>query len=492
MVKSKIANDIVSKISNKAVIVVISAIFALSITPKFAYDLLDFIFFAPIVGFVVYAIIKILLHIVSKSLGYTYELEIDKSIPKRAIKEMLESRYIEVPKLSSNVEPSNEQIISDQQFKYLLEQEDRIKNQLISKIENIDVKNCKYYQELKEDIINNLSEDQSINSLYNMISSMVINGKINIMYNYQNEASLNAKTKFYQVIADMSQYNYAIDLEKYEKRRQALLKHVEYGNQLIKSFSQELFIKQKGYFGEESVEKEIKIYDDYITYLSNIRFEVDGISVETDGVIVCDKGVFALEIKNYGKAGDTIILRKDGKIIIRDKNKRERVLDVVQQHNRHCALKQKRINKELKELGIDHEYIIINPIIVIANNDVDIINESDIKILRASSVIHEILSTKENYLSKEIQKSIIEIVEKNKLPLKSYPVINIEEALSNTLTNISTGISYLSDVMNLNEEVYKLIDKNSYIDIEHMNIINKGIYDGKQNAFYQIVIDIKS
>lgn len=492
MIKTKVASDTIKKIFSNPVIIIISIIIGGNITGKMVNHTLDFLFFLPIFTFIVYGVIKILLSILERILQKLYKQEINISIPKQKIKAMIEHNYIEVPELNSIMEVENEKIASDKCYEYLKEQEDRIKNSIINHIHQINPKNNEYYRELKEVILKNISEETSIRSLYNMLISLVMNSKITIAHSLEDNNAIDAVNMFYETIGEMSKYNYVLDLQKYENRRTSLLKYVEHGNLLIDQFIKEISIKQKGEKGEKNVEEQMKLYDDYITYLTNIRFEVDNTSIETDGIIVSDKGIFSLEIKNYGDENDTIVLRKDGKLSIINKYNKERQLDFVNQHNRHCGLQQKLINSELKKSGINTDYIIINPIIVIGNDKVNIENESDIKILRASSVIHEILKIKENTLSKEVQNEIVKIINDNKLELKSYDVINIENSLSIVLDNLVKGINYLIEVCNLNEKVYNTISQNSHIEITSLNLMNNNLFNGERSSFYQFAIGLKN
>lgn len=53
-----------------------------------------------------------------------------------------------------------------------------------------------------------------------------------------------------------------------------------------------------GLDGEKFVDEYLKIYEDEIINLSNMRLEVEGDSIENDNILITRKGIFILEVKN--------------------------------------------------------------------------------------------------------------------------------------------------------------------------------------------------
>jgi ribosomal protein L27 len=88
------------------------------------------------------------------------------------------------------------------------------------------------------------------------------------------------------------------------------------------------------------------MYKNVWNHLSNIRFEVDGQSVESDNIIICTRGIYTIEVKNYGSKGNySIQITKDGQWIkVSPNGKSEAKKDVTTQMNRHIAYKQNKVN----------------------------------------------------------------------------------------------------------------------------------------------------
>lgn len=185
-------------------------------------------------------------------------------------------------------------------------------------------------------------------------------------------------------------------------------------------------ITQKGKHGEDSVIKFLNYYKDNYIILENILVDFDGETSESDAIIVCDKGVFVIEIKNHGNVNSTLSISSDGRWAMIKNGKKEFKDNVFEQNNRHCAINQTILNRELKNRGINMDYIKCNSIIVIANDKVEIDNESSNAILRKSEIITYIenlqTSTK---LSKDIQEEIADIFKSKNLPPKKFPVTDL-------------------------------------------------------------------
>lgn len=207
-----------------------------------------------------------------------------------------------------------------------------------------------------------------------------------------------------------------------EKRNQAF-------NVIRESLSKatmEAILTKKGYDGERYVANTLSLYKDNYIILNNIRVELEGKSSESDFVIICDKGIFVIEVKNHGNANSSIEISSDGRWVM-NKNGRKEVKDNVSaQNNRHCAINQSLINKALKENGYDGEYIKCKSIIVIANDNVEIKNHSMNTVLRTSEIITYIENLNSEYeLPKDLQEEIKGILLTNNLPAKKYPVNDI-------------------------------------------------------------------
>lgn len=178
---------------------------------------------------------------------------------------------------------------------------------------------------------------------------------------------------------------------------------------------------KKGESGEEYVEKQMSILSDKYFVRQNVLLpSADELSQtsETDAYIVTAKGIFVCEVKNWGGAGQTIKVTKDGQWSIIKSGAREAKESPVAQNSRHCLATE----KYLKNKGIDK--IRIKPLIIIANDMVFVENEGDNAIIRASEIYSYIegLNLPEIY-SEEEQKQIIELFEDCKIE-ERYFMIN--------------------------------------------------------------------
>lgn len=221
----------------------------------------------------------------------------------------------------------------------------------------------------------------------------------------------------------------------------------------------------KGTIGEERVSQHLSLYKDIIINLKNIRFEIENTTVEADNILVCEKGIFCIETKNYGNADDIIEISKDGRWK-RWKNGYEiPINNISNQHNRHIGIMQRLINKELKKRGFNVGYIELEPIYVIANDKVTIENNSeDITVLRASSIQPFIKRyVTENKLSKDVQEAIVEIIMDYKQPLKKYPILDYSEPIKYHFDKLISDIESVYGYLELFNEYIKLIESNGYI-----------------------------
>jgi uncharacterized protein YozE (UPF0346 family) len=219
-------------------------------------------------------------------------------------------------------------------------------------------------------------------------------------------------------------------------------------------YSMEHYSISVGLEGEKKVNEELSLYDDMLVNMPNVRFEVQGLSVETDNFVISPFGIFAIEVKNLGSSGNfKIKIEKDGRWVKIFRNSSEVMKNVTSQTYRHIGLNQKLINQELKKLGYS-DYIQIKPLIVMANENVEIINESDVPIVRISNIYHHI-----SKFPKELDEDIIfatkKIVEDNMLPSKKYEIEDISNYIKDTAEYLQTSMSYYDNIYKILKEIEK-------------------------------------
>jgi hypothetical protein len=195
-------------------------------------------------------------------------------------------------------------------------------------------------------------------------------------------------------------------------------------NQIIEEYQKDLNLISLGLEGERRVQQELKMYDDYFQIINNIRIEYEGMSVEIDNIIICPQGVYLLEVKNLGQSGKySLKISKDGRWTKLIGNEEKPMDNITSQQNRHVAVIQRLINKKMKEIfGEEIPYIFTTPIIVIANENVDIFNESDLPIYRISNIYRYIINNSNTVLSKEYISEIIKVLESHRVSLRKYSV----------------------------------------------------------------------
>lgn len=136
-------------------------------------------------------------------------------------------------------------------------------------------------------------------------------------------------------------------------------------------------IEQKGLAGENEVEQYISRKMD-CRVLSNVvlpevRESADAPKTsETDLLVISDTGVYVCEIKNYGKAGQTLSVQPNGQIIKKDYYGREleNMGSPFYQNARHT----KAVKSVLEAAGLGD--MPVYSVVIIANTDVNVENNS--------------------------------------------------------------------------------------------------------------------
>ena len=205
----------------------------------------------------------------------------------------------------------------------------------------------------------------------------------------------------------------------------------QYFMNLQRVVQKETFRCEKGIEGERRVNKELELFSDNILNLQNIRLEQYGSSVECDNVLITDFGIFALEVKNIGDNSKnmTIIIHKDGQWEKQIGNKSYKMDNITLQHNRHIGIMQRFMNEKLTMYYGEHKYEYIKPIIVIANDNINIRNFSNITVIRRSNIYHSIVQGRQNNYSSRFRDEIADIFRLNSKYAKKYPVRDIKREL---------------------------------------------------------------
>lgn len=212
----------------------------------------------------------------------------------------------------------------------------------------------------------------------------------------------------------------------------------EYVQEAHESYSKELGIIASGNRGEERVENELALMKAYCTYLSNVRLEVEGNSVETDSIVFSPNGIFFLEVKNFAEKGNySLRIAKDGQWQqVYPNGDVIPMKDVQAQNNRHIFLKERFIREQWEKLyGEAAPRIQYHSVIVIANDHVIIDNESDVPVIRISQLYHHIMKFQDNH-TQEVLDKVKNIIRSNQLPPKEYAVHDYTKGIEEYRTRI--------------------------------------------------------
>ena len=254
---------------------------------------------------------------------------------------------------------------------------------------------------------------------------------------------------------DKSDYTVLLSIEEFDKRLETLFRQkynigfvdtksyfVGRKNEILQAledWNQEkekvIWSIKQGVEGERRIVDNMKLILQEGHLLESVRIEHMGLSAESDIVYIGSTGVYSLEVKNFGEKGNwSIHISKDGQWQkVFPNGKREPMKDVGNQVNYHMAVKERFLNEKLKELyGESAPKVKVNPVVVIANDTVMIDNESDLPILRASS-IYRYIEQGQNILTNEWQEKIAELLIEHSLPGKKYEIPNFVARLENIL-----------------------------------------------------------
>lgn len=249
-----------------------------------------------------------------------------------------------------------------------------------------------------------------------------------------------------------------------------------------------------GLDGEKFVDEYLKIYEDEIINLSNIRLEVDGMSIENDNILITRKGIFILEVKNIGASGSySILIENDGRWIKKFSNNSQEVItfNATEQNDRHIAILQKFINNKLNRSIQQHNYLNIEGVVVIANNTVDIKNESMQNIYRISE-IYRYINKFDDILSYDEMLKIKDIILEEKLQPKKYPILNYKSEINHNTRLFYDLINRLDNEKQNLCNVYEYLNESGYIEccewLNDSNILREFKFSKFSNSVKKVYI----
>ena len=242
-------------------------------------------------------------------------------------------------------------------------------------------------------------------------------------------------------------------------------------------------ILASGKRAEEDTARVISYYPDKPRILKNNRLGTKSIDndkmiyAENDIIIINEKGIFLLEIKNSSK---NLIFDEKGNLI-RENSKNFKV-DILQQCLNHENLVRMVLNESFEELSLSNIHVDIIPIIVTANNFIDVENKNiRIPVLRKNQIqdfIYNEYQSKNKLSSDEIDLIYNILYEKDVGPAKFKHKIDVDTIFYNISLFIAIDNNY--------EELIKV---DSYHERELIN--NSSLIESNMKKLNELKIKIK-
>lgn len=191
--------------------------------------------------------------------------------------------------------------------------------------------------------------------------------------------------------------------------------------------SHALEIEQKGTAGEAAVEAYLS-RNLNCRMLSNVVLPSVQVgantpkTAETDLLVFSQYGIFVCEIKNYGKAGQTLEIQQDGRVLKKDYYGRvlEDMGSPFWQNAHHCNA----VSKVLADAGVAD--IPVYPVVLIANKDVTLANKSRYWVKDQYSFCEAVAAGfgDKTYTSEQI-KCAYDAVQAKRMPERKFPIIAV-------------------------------------------------------------------
>lgn len=253
-----------------------------------------------------------------------------------------------------------------------------------------------------------------------------------------------------------------------------------------------------GYDGECRVNNELDNYNDEFINIKGKTFDLGKIdyfnenyTVECDNILITRHGVFVLETKNKGEYSTykddlgrlhsryKLIIEEEGRWVKEypDGSKEVWENDPVSQNRNHILKLKKIINNSLNLTPDDDDYIDIKGIVVIANDNLEIINNSIHSVVRVNNIYEEITQKYKRIYDKEKMmkiKSIIDSFSIDEHPPVRYDTIDVYKELCDLEDSLK--LAYPNDLVC---NYFNIIDDNISEYVDKKNII----IDKKNNKF---------
>lgn len=218
----------------------------------------------------------------------------------------------------------------------------------------------------------------------------------------------------------------------------------------VRELQRSMEIEEKGNSGEDRVEKHLvnnlncRILSGVVLPGAQVQ-DSDPKTAETDLLVFTQNGIYVCEIKNYGKAGQTLRVREDGHILKLDHNGvvLEDMGSPFAQNNRHCAA----VEQAIRNAGLTG--IPVFSAVIIANTDVNISNSTQhwIGDMYEFQDMVIIATSVEARLTQEQVTSAYAAVKNSRMTERKFPIT----AVSPVAGDLQIAFTHISNAMRENK-----------------------------------------
>lgn len=198
-----------------------------------------------------------------------------------------------------------------------------------------------------------------------------------------------------------------------------------------------------GIEGENLVNQHINMHHNIIN-LYDVNLKFNSKQIQCDNILITKKGIFVLEVKNYGTNSNySLFIDKDGRWLKKTGDNFSKLSNATEQNNRHVAILDDAINSTLGNTLDD--FIEAKNIVVIANDTINICNNSNNQIVLRPSEIYPYLQSIDKTVFTEDQiNKIKNIILSNVVKAPKYPMYDVFSELDDTIVNIRLYVDNIS------------------------------------------------
>ena len=286
--------------------------------------------------------------------------------------------------------------------------------------------------ELSDEIVQKFNTDCMDWFHANTKETWITNSERTIYIEQAAEKILDMQVQLFEINNTITgNYNYGASeysitfYEKFiEQRKQEL-------DQLEKNLKNELNRINKGSKGEDYAASVLDVYLHKYKILYNVILPVKdkvgvGKTVEIDAVIITKNRIFVCEVKNYGGEETELYIDCDGEFTLYDLNTKKVVKNYEkspsQQNIRQALLVEKFLTENFPAKSIE-----VHPVVIIANDDVKIKNDSEHQVKKSKQLYYYFSSFPDNnYLDEEMQNQLVDCFKRHQQPARKFSIVDIE------------------------------------------------------------------